>query len=99
MMSEASFSWAGNLWVWTPQAYLEHRLTVSENATLVLEGGLLDALTEEIPPFQGRVPTAGELTRAPGIAGRIAFENRSSEHPLLTGVGRDRPVSRLRDSP
>ena len=98
-IAEPSFSWAGNLWVWTPQAYLEHRLTVSENATLVLEGGLLDPLTEEIPPFQGRVPTAGELTRAPGIAGRIAFENRSSEHPLLLGVGAYRARQRYESFP
>jgi len=86
-IAEPGFSWAGNLWVWTPQAILEHRIAVSENASLVLQGGLLDPLTEEVPFFQGRAPTAGELTRVPGIAGRIAFESRSSLHPLLLGVG------------
>jgi len=98
-IAEPGFSWAGNLWVWTPQANLEHRLEVSENATLVFQGGLLDPLTEEIPPFQGRVPTAGELTRAPGMAGRIAFENRSSAHPVLFGMGAYRARQRHESLP
>jgi len=98
-IAEPGFSWAGNLWVWTPQAYLEHRLAVSENAKVVLQGGLLDPLTEQIPAFQGRVPTAGELTRVPGIAGRIAFENGSSAHPVLLGVGAYRARQRYKSFP
>jgi hypothetical protein len=79
-MLEPAMSWSGNLWVWTPQIELEHRLTLKPDSFLVLQGGLLDPLTEETPPFQGVVPTAGEATRIPALAGRIAIDRSSAAH-------------------
>ena len=60
---EPGMAWSGNLWVWTPEIEVEHRITLASRSNLVLQGGLLDPLTEEFPPFQGRNPTAGEATR------------------------------------
>ena len=83
---EPAMSWSGNLWVWTPAIEISHRRNLSETSSLILEGGLLDPLTEEIPVFQGRNPTAGEATRAPAIAGRIAFDRSKDEHfPFTIG--------------
>ena len=98
-VEQPGLSWAGNLWVWTPQAVLEHRLAVSADSAVVLQGGLLDPLTEEIPAFQGRTPTAGEVTRVPAIAGRLAFERRSENHPLTIGIAGYRARQRYESLP
>jgi hypothetical protein len=83
---EPALAWSGNLWVWTPQIEVEHRFSIGSNSALILQGGLLDPLTEEAPPFQGRVPTAGEATRVPALAGRIAIDRSSAtHHPFMIG--------------
>jgi hypothetical protein len=84
---EPALSWAGNLWVWTPEIALEHRLPLNEHTSLVMQGGVLDALTEEIPLFQGRNPTAGEASRYPAIAGRVALDRSETDHPYTIGFG------------
>lgn len=85
---EPAMSWSGNLWVWTPQIEVEHRLTLGSDSSLLLQGGLLDPLTEEIPPFQGVNPTAGEATRVPAFAGRIAIDRLQAEdYPFSIGFG------------
>ena len=84
---EPAMAWSGNLWVWTPAIEVEHRLALRPDSFLVLQGGILDPLTEEAPPFQGRVPTAGEATRVPALAGRIAIERSSAaHHPFTIGL-------------
>ena len=77
---EPAMSWSGNLWVWTPQIEVERRLTLNSGSSLVLQGGLLDPLTEQTPPFQGVNPTAGEATRVPALAGRIAIDRSAAAH-------------------
>lgn len=85
---EPAFSWSGNLWVWTPQIEIEHRVSLNEKSSLLFQGGLLDPLTEEQPPFQGRIATAGEATRVPAVGGRVAYEFAGSmEHPITIGFG------------
>ena len=83
-MLEPAMAWSGNLWVWTPQIEIERRLALGSHSFLVLQGGLLDPLTEEAPPFQGRIPTAGEATRIPALAGRIAIDRSSAAHGPFT---------------
>jgi hypothetical protein len=86
-VAEPALSWAGNLWVWTPQIMLEHRVFLNESSKIVLQGGVLDPLTEQLPPFQGRVSTAGEQTRLPAVAGRIALDRLSAiKLPFSVGV-------------
>lgn len=85
---EPAMSWSGNLWVWTPGVELSHRIALDESSSLVLQGGVLDPLTEEDPVFQGRDSTAGEASRAPAIAGRIAFDrSEASSYPFTIGFG------------
>jgi len=79
-MLEPALAWSGNLWVWTPQITAERRFALNDSSTLVLQGGLLDPLTEEEPDFQENEPGAGEITRAPGVAGRIALDRWSAAH-------------------
>jgi hypothetical protein len=83
---EPALSWSGNLWVWTPQIEIERKAALNDHSSLLFQGGLLDPLTEEPPPFQGRDPTSGERTRTPGIAGRVAYD-RTEGIPFTLGFG------------
>jgi cell division protein FtsB len=95
---EPALAWSGNLWVWTPQIEVEHRLALNADSKLVLQGGLLDPLTEMTPPFQGRVATEGEATRVPAIAGRLALDrSHANSHPFEIGVGVYRARQKYRD--
>ena len=85
---EPAMSWSGNLWVWTPGVELSHRFALSDESDLVLQGGFLDPLTEGVPVFSGRDPTSGEISRAPAIAGRIAFDrsrDKDARFPITIG--------------
>ena len=84
---EPAMSWSGNLWAWTPAIDVSHRIVLSDTSALVVQGGVMDPLTEEVPVFQGRNPTAGEATRAPAIAGRVAFDSKSEKYPFTVGFG------------
>ena len=75
-------SYAGNLWVWTPQLRVEHRFELSEGSKVTVQGGFLDPVTGQ-PPDDGyytyyRTPGAGEQTRQPAYAGRVAYS-----HPMF----------------
>jgi len=97
-MLEPAMSWSGNLWVWTPQIEVEHRIALQPHSFLVLQGGVLDPLTEEVPPFQGNVATAGEATRVPALAGRIAYDRSAADHfPFSLGFAGYRARQRYQD--
>jgi hypothetical protein len=82
-----ALSWSGNLWVWTPQIEVQHRFTLTENSKLVLQGGVLDPFTEEIPQFQGRIASAGEESRVPAISGRISWDRSvAARFPFTFGL-------------
>lgn len=98
-VAQPAFSWAGNLWVWTPQAVLEHRVTTGIDSVVILQGGMLDPLTEELPSFQNRSPTSGEVTRVPAIAGRFAFDHHSATHPFAVGLAGYRARQRYESFP
>jgi hypothetical protein len=83
-----AFAYAGNLWTWTPQIRLEHRVNLTENSGLLLQGGLLDPLTGEPPTsLYLRTPDAGEASRQPAYAARTAWRHRLFRHELVLGVG------------
>jgi hypothetical protein len=84
-----AMAYSGNLWTWIPQARVEHRFDLSENSNLLLQGGVLDPLDGEFPlnSFY-RTPQAGELSRQPASATRVAWShNPTSDHPLTLGGG------------
>jgi len=87
-LAEPALSYSGNLWTWIPQIRVEHRLLASENSSVVLQGGILDGLTGEPPVYAyGRTAQAGEYSRQPGYAGRIAWSHNFSGQPLTIGAG------------
>jgi hypothetical protein len=79
---------AGNLWTWTPQIRVEHRLNISESNRLLVQGGLLDPLSGEAPSSQYyRTPDAGEQSRAPAVGSRVAWTHGEGDHAMTLGVG------------
>src|SRR5258706_2858071 len=86
-----ALSWSGNLWVWTPQIEVQHRFTLSDDSQLVAQGCVLEPFTEEIPQFQARIASAGEESRVPALAGRIAWDrSAATRYPFTVGLGRYR---------
>ena len=77
---------AGNLWTWTPQVYAEHRLPVSNQFTLLLQGGILDPLSGETSGEYERQPGSGERGRLPAVAVRTALQKSRSESTFQIGA-------------
>jgi hypothetical protein len=82
------FAYSGNLWTWIPQARIERRVDLNENSNVLVQGGILDPLTGEVPSSQFlRTPGAGEASRKPAFATRGAWTRNVSGHPLTAGIG------------
>ena len=86
---EPALSYAGNLWAWTPQLHVEHRFALNEKSTVTLQGGILDSLTGE-PPYYAytwyRQPAAGEASRQPAYAARVAYSHPLFGHSFTIGA-------------
>jgi hypothetical protein len=87
-LAEPALSYSGNLWTWVPQARIEHRIDAGENSRITMQAGILDPLTGERPLYQfERVPQAGEASRQPGYAARLAWSSRDEDRPASFGLG------------
>lgn len=82
-----ALSYTGNLWSWTPQIRVEHRIPVSDNSSFVLQGGILDSLTGDVSAPNYRYPTGGEDSGQPSYAGHLAWTRRTSDRNVSIGVG------------
>ena len=82
-----ALSYTGNLWSWTPQIRVEHRIGLSENSHLLLQAGILDSLTGDVPYNAYRYPTVGEQSGQPAYATRIAWSHRTFGRDLTIGLG------------
>ncbi|HEX5413027.1 MAG TPA: hypothetical protein VFZ27_14345 [Terriglobia bacterium] len=83
-----AFSYAGNLWTWTPQARVEHRFGLSNSTGITIQGGFLDPLSGEPPGSETYLtPQAGERSRQPAYASHIAWSHGPDDHALALGIG------------
>jgi hypothetical protein len=83
-----ALSAAGNLWSWVPQIRVEHRIALSDDSSLLFQGGILDPVSGEVPgatPYRGAGP--GEASRQPAYATRIAWARNVFGQPLRVGIG------------
>jgi len=82
-----TFAFAGNLWGWTPQLRLEHRFSISDQQTIVVQGGVMDNLDWEYPynSFY-RAAQAGEFSGQPAYAFRTEWSRLVQGHPLSVGA-------------
>src|SRR5260370_2564882 len=83
-----AFAYSGNLWSWIPQVRVERRIRFGDTSSFTLQGGLLDPLSgEQNYSSYLRVPLAGEASRQPAYATRMAWSHRLFDHDLTLGVG------------
>jgi hypothetical protein len=81
-------SYAGNLWAWTPQVRIEHRIVLSDASSLSIQGGILDSLTGDVPPEQfDRYPSWGEQSGQSAYAARVSWSHRMFGEDLTLGAG------------
>src|SRR5271157_1787889 len=84
-----ALSYAGNLWAWTPQIHVEHRFALNEKSTVGVQAGILDSLTGEPPYYQYtwyRAPQAGERSRQPAYAARVAYSHPAFGRTFTMGA-------------
>lgn len=82
-----ALSSSGNIWTWTPQIHVEHRIGLSDRNKMIVQWGILDALTGELPSEYNRTPTAGERSRVPAYALRLALQRASDDRNATVGAG------------
>jgi regulator of replication initiation timing len=82
-----ALSYTGNLWSWTPQIRIEHRVALSDNSKLLFQAGILDSLTGNAPQQTFRYPTAGERSGQPAYSTHIAYVRRAFGRDLSLGIG------------
>jgi regulator of replication initiation timing len=82
-----ALAYSGNLWNWTPQLRIEHRLQLSDSSRFLLQAGILDSLTGEIPAGFTRYGAAGEQSGQPAYASRVAWTHSLAGHDLTLGFG------------
>jgi hypothetical protein len=82
-----AFGYAGNLWGWIPQVRVEHRFVLSEGQNIMLQGGVMDNVTGELPSatFE-RAAQAGESSGQPAYAARVSWTRSIFGMPLTLGT-------------
>jgi len=79
---------SGNLWRWTPEVYVEHRIALSDGSRVSLQGGIMDALTGEVTPRSFyRIAEPGESGGQPAYAARVAWGRNSGDRLVSLGAG------------
>jgi len=81
-----AFSYAGNLWGWIPQVRLERRFNLSEGQSVVLQGGILDNVTGELPSSFAPFAQAGQSSGQPAYATRAGWTRSVFGRPLTLGA-------------
>jgi len=83
-----ALAYSGTLWNWAPQVRVEHKFTVSESGSFLIQGGILDSLTGDTPPSAYyRIPTWGENSGQPGYAARMSWTQDIHGQNLTLGAG------------
>ena len=83
-----ALAYSGTLWNWAPQVRVEHKFTVSDSGSFLIQGGILDSLTGDTPPSTYyRAPTWGERSGQPAYATRISWTQDIHGQNLTLGAG------------
>jgi hypothetical protein len=85
-LSVPAFSYAGNLWGWIPQIRIEHRFDLSEGQSILLQGGVMDNVTGELPSTFAPFAQAGESSGQPAYAARASWTRSVFGMPLTLGA-------------
>lgn len=87
-LAEPAFSYAGNLWAWTPQVRVEHRHMLTESSSLMVQAGILDSLSgSDTGGETYREATVGEQSGQPAYATRVAWTGHVFGQEVTAGTG------------
>jgi peptidoglycan hydrolase CwlO-like protein len=87
-LAAPALAYSGNLWSWTPQVRVEHRLTLSENSSFLIQGGILDSLSGDKPFSEYyRGATWGENSGQPAYATRLSWTQSVYGQTMTLGAG------------
>jgi len=87
-LAAPALSYSGNLWAWSPQVRIEHRVVISESSNLLLQAGILDPVSAEaVEASFDRLPTHGEQSGQPAYAARVAWSDRVFGQQMTVGIG------------
>lgn len=87
-MAIPALAYSGNLWSWTPQVRAEHKFALSDSSSFLIQGGILDNLTGDVPPSAySRYPSWGEYSGQPAYATRLAWTRKVHGQELTIGAG------------
>jgi regulator of replication initiation timing len=81
-----SFGYSGNLWAWTPQIRVEHKIAINSAQDFTIQAGILDNITGDLSYGTHRQPQAGESTASPAYALRTGWTGTLSGNPAAVGV-------------
>ena len=84
-----AFADAGNLWTWTPQVRVEHRLNRfgSEPACSCKGECSIPCRVSRRTSQYYRTPDGGEQSRIPAVGSRLAWTHGAGDHALTLGIG------------
>jgi hypothetical protein len=84
-----ALSYTGNLWSWTPQVRVEHKIPLSDRSSLLLQAGVLDSLSGDVQPedTQAANPSWGEQSGQPAYAARVGWTHSLHGQDLTLGAG------------
>jgi len=83
-----ALSYAGNLWGWIPQVRIEHRFNLSESSRILLQAGILDSYSGDVPETSYDLnPSWGEESGQPAYAARISWSGQAWGQKLTVGTG------------
>jgi hypothetical protein len=86
--AEPALSYSGNLWAWTPQVRVEHTIHFSESSKLLMQGGVLDNQSGDVPQGEyTREPSWGEQSGQPAYATRVALTKNIFGQDMTFGAG------------
>jgi hypothetical protein len=84
-LAAPALSYAGDLWGWTPQVRIEHRIHFTDGSHLLLQSGVLDSLSGDVASAgYERIPTWGERSGSPAFASRVAWSHSAFGDRELT---------------
>ncbi len=90
-VAEPALAWSGNLWAWNPQAGISYNVLTTRASALRTQAALIDVV--DPPPLFSTTqsgtyapPSTSELSRWPGVEGRIAYEDVHQDSGLRLGV-------------
>lgn len=81
-----SLGYSGNLWSWTPQVRIEHKIDLTEKQNFLVQAGVLDNLTGEPSVGSHRRSQAGESSGQPAFALRTSWNAIVFGRPLALGA-------------